>query len=301
MLGERALLVAAMDDLEARLVPLAQTLEAARERELEAQATLAQARAKLEKVFTDLREVEAEATELASRKAERRVQAQTLRGEAERLEREEQNARERAEQLEIVAGAAAHRHGECRRQIEALEEELLDARGRAENADVQAAAAQDAVVAALGVHRDQTGEVAAAQSRLHTIEELENSLEGHVPGTRAVVEARQRGELHGIEDIVSNLISTQERYARAMDVAFGARLSNVVTTTSEDAERCVEFLNRKEAGRATFLPLDTLSDRQGRNLDSALGAVPGVLGYAHTLCRRHRAIPESSTSWSETS
>ena len=111
----------------------------------------------------------------------------------------------------------------------------------------------------------------------------ENSLEGHVPGTRAVVEARQRGELHGIEDIVSNLITTQERYARAMDVAFGARLSNVVTTTSEDAERCVEFLNRKEAGRATFLPLDTLSDRQGRNLDSALGAVPGVLGYAHTL------------------
>ena len=92
----------------------------------------------------------------------------------------------------------------------------------------------------------------AAQSRLHTIEELENSLEGHVPGTRAVVEAWQRGELRGIEDIVSNLVTTQERYAHAMDVAFGARLSNVVTTTSEDAERCVEFLNRKLAGRATF-------------------------------------------------
>jgi chromosome segregation protein len=272
-----------MDQLEARLTPLSRALEEARERELEAQATLSQARAQLEKVFTELREVEAGATELATRKAERRVQAQTRRTEVERLEREEQTARERAEQLEIAAGGASHRHGECRRHIAALEEELLDARGRAENSELRAAAAQEEVVAALGAHRDQTGDVAAAQSRLHTIEELENSLEGHVPGTRAVVEARQRGELHGIEDIVSNLITTQERYARAMDVAFGARLSNVVTTTSEDAERCVEFLNRKEAGRATFLPLDTLSDRQGRTLEPGLAAVPGVLGYAHTL------------------
>ncbi|MFZ0683702.1 MAG: AAA family ATPase, partial [Candidatus Cybelea sp.] len=283
VLGERTLLVTAMDQLEARLTPLSQALEEARERELEAQAALSQARAQLEKVFTELREVEAGATELATRKAERRVQAQTRRTEVERLEREEQLARERAEQLEIAAGGASHRHGECGRRIAALEEELLDARGRAENAELQAAVAQEEVVAALGAHRDQTGDVAAAQSRLHTIEELENSLEGHVPGTRAVVEARQRGELHGIEDIVSNLITTQERYARAMDVAFGARLSNVVTTTSEDAERCVEYLNRKEAGRATFLPLDTLSGRQGRNLESGLAAVPGVLGYAHTL------------------
>src|SRR5512135_1311592 len=107
-----------------------------------------------------------------------------------------------------------------------------------EDADVAVAQAQSDLASALAAHREQTGEVKAAESRLHTIEELENSLEGHVPGTRAVIEARQRGELRGIEGIVSNLITTDERYARALDVAFGARLSNVVTTTSEDAERC---------------------------------------------------------------
>jgi chromosome segregation protein len=280
---ERALLASAMSELEGSLTPLARELEDARERELAAQATLAEARARLENVFTELRTVDAGATEVAARKAERRVQAQTLRSESERLEREEQTARERAEQLEIAAGAASHRHGEHRRQDAALEEQLLGARGRAENAELQTTGAQEDVAAATSMHRDRTGEVTAAQSRLHTIEELENSLEGHVPGTRAVVDAWQRGELRGIEDIVSNIITTQERYARAMDVAFGARLSNVVTTTSEDAERGVEFLNRKEAGRATFLPLDTLADRQGRTLDAGLTAMPGVLGYAHTL------------------
>ncbi|MDP9024477.1 MAG: hypothetical protein M3N13_03750, partial [Candidatus Eremiobacteraeota bacterium] len=123
------------------------------------------------------------------------------------------------------------------------------------------------------------------ESRLQTIEELEATLEGHVPGTRSVVEAWQRGELRGIEGIVSNLITADERYARALDVAFGARLSNIITTTSEDAERAVEHLTRNEAGRATFLPLDTLNTRPGRQITPEIANTPGVIGYAHTLVR----------------
>jgi chromosome segregation protein len=280
---ERAALVEAIADLEERIAPLAREIDTARDRELGAQTALAQTHAQLESVFTQLRDIEVAATHIAARKAERRVQADALRAEAERLDREARAARERAEETEIVAGGAAHRHGERRRQLEILEEAALDARGRAEDAAREAALAQDDVARTLAVVHEQSGEVKAAESRLHTIEELENSLEGHVPGTRAVIEAWQRGELSGIEGIVSNLITTEERYARAMDVAFGARLSNVVTTTSEDAERGVDFLNRKEAGRATFLPLDTLADRKGRQLDPAVGAVAGVLGYAHTL------------------
>ena len=275
---ERATLAESVAGLDDRIAPLTAELDTAREGELAAHAALAQARAKLDTVLTRLREVEMAATELAERKAEQRVRGESMRAEADRLEREERAARERAEQAEIAAGGAAHRYGERRRRLESLDEELLEARGRSEDAERDASSAQEAVAHAVAAHRDLSGEVAAAQSRLHTIEELENSLEGHVPGTRAVVEAWQKNELRGIEGIVSNLIATDERYARAMDVAFGARLSNVVTTTSEDAERAVAFLNRLQAGRATFLPLDTLSDRTGRKIDAELA---GCL-------RRHR-------------
>ncbi len=156
---------------------------------------------------------------------------------------------------------------------------------RVEDSERAAAAAQSDLTHAQTAHREYSSEVAAAQSRLHTIEEFENALEGHVPGTRAVVEAWQRGELRGIEGIVSNLITTDEQYARAMDVAFGARLSNIVTVTSEDAERGIDYLNMKELGRATFLPLDTLQNRTGKELGAELRAVRGVIGYAHTLIR----------------
>jgi len=280
---ERESLEAAIASLEERLLPLGAEVETSRERELSAQSELAQTRAQLDSIFTQLRQVEAAAAEFAAKKAERRVQAENLRSESERLEREAQAARERAAQLEIAAGSATHKYGERERVLATLEEQLLQARAHVEEGDAEVASAHEALNAAVAAHREESGEVKGAESRLHTIEELENSLEGHVPGTRAVVEAMQRGDLAGIEGIVSNLITTQERYARAMDIAFGARLSNIVTQTSEDAERAIEYLTRSESGRATFLPLDTLAHRDGRTLTPELASVPGVIGYAHSL------------------
>jgi chromosome segregation protein len=282
---ERESLEASIADLEARISPLQSEIESARELELQAQSALSQARGELDAIFTQLREVEAAASALAARKAERRVQSENARSEAERLEQEGAAARARAAQLEIASGAAAHKFGERESQLAQMETQLLDARGRVEDAERAVAQGQSDLSGAITAHREYSSEVAAAQSRLHTIEELENSLEGHVPGTRAVFQAAQRGELRGIEGIVSNLITTDEQYARAMDIAFGARLSNIITTRSEDAERAIDYLNLKEMGRATFLPLDTLQNRTGKDLTPDLRSVRGVIGYAHSLIR----------------
>jgi chromosome segregation protein len=282
---EREALEVQIANLDARIEPLQAQVEAAREREHAVQTTLAQSRAQLDTIFTRLREVEAGAAEHAARKAERRVQGENLRAEAERLEAETQTARLRAEQLEIAAGAATHKYGDRERSLLAFEAQTASERARFESSEREVFQAQEGLAAATDAHREFSSELAAAESRLHTIEELEASLEGHVPGTRAIVEAWQRGELRGIVGVVSNLIETDERYARALDVAFGARLSNIVTSTSEDAERAIDYLNAKELGRATFLPLDTLADREGKTPPPDLAAVPGVVGYAHTLVR----------------
>jgi chromosome segregation protein len=282
---ERESLEIAIAGLEERLLPLGAEVEAARERELTAQSELAHTRAQLDTIFTQLRQVEASAAEHAAKKAERRVQAENLRSEFERLEREAQVARERAAQIEIAAGASTHKYGERERVLATMEAQLLETRARVDEAENEVAQSHEDLNKVLAAHREESGEVKGAESRLHTIEELENSLEGHVPGTRAVVEAMQRGEVAGIEGIVSNLITTDERYARAMDIAFGTRLSNIITRTSEDAERAIEYLTRSESGRATFLPLDTLANRDGRQMTPELERMPGVIGYAHALVR----------------
>ncbi len=283
--AERESLAVTIANLEGRLAPLATELDAGREAELHAQTALAQARAQLDSIFTQLREVEAHAAAGAAKRAERRVLGENSRAEAERLEGEAHAAREHVAQLELAAGASSQKYAGREAQLGSLETQAASARQRSETTEHALTLAQRELATALAAHRDQTGEVMGAQSRLHTIEELENSLEGHVPGTRAVVEAWQRGDIRGVEGIVSNVITTEERYARAMDVAFGARLSNIITKTSEDAEHAIEFLNRSEAGRATFLPLDTLGNRDAKSMTPEIEHTPGVIGYAHTLVR----------------
>ncbi|MDQ2865514.1 MAG: chromosome segregation protein SMC [Candidatus Eremiobacteraeota bacterium] len=282
---EREGLRATIASLEERIAPLADELDGARERELTAQSALAHARKNLDAIFTRLREVEATAAELAAREAERRVQSENSRVEAQRLESEAVAARERCERLEIGVGSATQKYTAREAQLASLALQLAHARESVDEAERTIAQSQEDLVRAVAQHREQTGEVKAAESRLHTIEELEASLEGHVPGTRAVVDAWQRGELGGIEGIVSNVIATDEKYARAMDVAFGARLSNIIVSRSEDGERAIEFLNQREAGRATFLPLDTLANRDAKQMTAELKAVSGAIGYAHELVR----------------
>jgi len=268
--------------LEAEIGPRTAALATQRERERDAQNALAASRAALDRIFSALREVEAAAAADAASEAERRAQLHATQADYERLEREAFELREEAARKSEFAAQLAHDVERAVVQERELEARAAAAAAEAAAADERVAAAAAALGEAQRAYRAATHELAGAEARLHTIEELEANLEGHVPGTRAVLEAVTRAELTGIHGVVSNLIRVDETYARALDIAFGAGLSNLITETSEDAQRAIALLREREAGRATFLPLDTLGERTGRAAADA-PRVPGVIGYAHTL------------------
>ena len=290
--AEREKLRARIAELTALLDPLAARADDVREREAAATRAVADARGSLDTIYADLRGVEAIVAERAASEAERRARLASTQSDIARLGAD--IARLDAERERLTARAAETRAAlaECDAAIERfsaearLQRELATAEGaRGDAATTRAAELQ-------ARYRAVASDLAASESRLHTIEELEATLEGHVPGTRAVVEAAARGDLRGLHGVVSNLIDVDERYARALDIAFGAGLSNIVTATSEDAERAVAYLREREAGRATFLPLDTLANREGREL-GALRGRRGIIGYAHELVRseaRYRGV-----------
>ncbi len=255
-----------------------------RTREAAATQAVADARGALDTIYADLRGVEAIVAERAASEAERRARLASTQSDMTRLGAE--RGRLESERTRLTARAAETRAvlEECDASIVRFEQAALGARELATAEGARGDAAATRVAELQARYRGVASDLAASESRLHTIEELEATLEGHVPGTRAVVEAGARGDLSGLHGVVSNLIDVDERYARALDVAFGAGLSNIVTATSEDAERAVAYLREREAGRATFLPLDTLAARAGHNL-GALRGRPGVIGYAHELVR----------------
>ncbi len=281
---ERRELRAAAERLERELGPHQSELEHARARDAVAQEAVARARAGLDGVFAELREMEAAAAAAAATEAERRARVAALRATYERLEREGFALRAESEQRGRVALDVARDLATAHDALAELGAREAGARAASEGADAAVAAAAETLARAEAAYRSATSELAGAEARLHTIEELEANLEGHVPGTRAVLEATARGQFGGIVGVVSNLVRVDERYARALDIAFGAALSNIVTDTSESAERAIAYLRSREAGRATFLPLDTLGSRTGRD-PREMPREAGVVGYAHELAR----------------
>jgi len=290
--AERASLRERIGSLDGRIGPLAVQGDASREREVAAANDVAQARRALDAVYQELRAVEALAAEHAANEAERRAQIASARADIERLEREHAAATADRDAHAKASEGARGAFSEREVLIARYEAEATAQHERARTARERGEAATARVAELERRRREIASELAGAESRLHTIEELEAALEGHAHGTRAAVEAAQRGVLRGLHGVVSNLISTDERYARALDVAFGAGLSNIIAETSEDAEAAVAYLRERELGRATFLPLDTLAQREGRDGGDVRGR-SGVIGYAHTLVRaepRYRGI-----------
>ncbi len=279
---ERTELAAAIEQFEAQIGPLADDLESRRERETVAREALANARAALDAIFASVREAEAIAAADAASEAQRRAQLVAAQSDYERLERETHALRDAVERASEARAGHGHERDAAREALADREARIAAAHAHAQSADERVAAAASTLAAAQANYRDITSELASTEARLHTIEELEANLEGHIPGTRAVLEAASRGDFSGIVGVVSNLVRVEETYARALDIAFGASLSNIVTETAEDAERAIAFLRSREAGRATFLPLDTLGSRAGRDpRDTPRGS--GIIGYAHTL------------------
>ena len=271
-------------ELSAALTPLAGRADEIRLREIEATQAVSDARGALDTIYADLRHVEAIVAERAASEAERRARLASTQSEIARLTTEGQRLGGERERLTTQTNDARTVLAECDTLIARFEHDAQHQRALAAAETARGEAATARVAELQARYRGVASDLAASESRLHTIEELEATLEGHVPGTRAVVEAAAKGDLHGLHGVVSNLIEVEEQYARALDVAFGAGLSNIVTATSEDAERAVAYLREREAGRATFLPLDTLAARTGHQLGNLRGRA-GIIGYAHELVR----------------
>ncbi|MGN1195649.1 MAG: chromosome segregation SMC family protein, partial [Acutalibacteraceae bacterium] len=111
---------------------------------------------------------------------------------------------------------------------------------------------------------DLSFEVSHLASKAKMLEDLEKSMEGYSGAVKAVIKAKDKGELDGIHSTVSKLISTDEEYTVAIETALGNAVQNIVCSSESDAKRAIAMLKRNGSGRATFLPLTSV---KGRKLD----------------------------------
>ena len=188
-------------------------------------------------------------------------------------------AKVRAASAQSAKEAAAQRLDEAKQQAvelensaAAAEEERRRAERRLKDAE-EAVTRNDNIKAGLKLklesRRRQQAEAADAlqkadkersntSQRIHILEDLERNMDGYQQSVKAVMRAAAGRRLRGIIGPVAGILTVEKGYETAIETALGFALQNIVVEDQGCARAAIGFLKDERAGRATFLPLDTV-------------------------------------------
>ncbi|MDR0923707.1 MAG: chromosome segregation protein SMC [Hungatella sp.] len=127
---------------------------------------------------------------------------------------------------------------------------------------------------------DKQQEYHTSYTKLESLRNIAERYEGYGGSIRRIMEVRDR--VHGIHGVVADLIAVPKKYEIAIETALGGSIQNIVTDSEETAKQLIEYLKKNRYGRATFLPLTSVGNRDSFRQDRVL-IEPGVLGLANTL------------------
>ncbi len=93
--------------------------------------------------------------------------------------------------------------------------------------------------------------------------------------------------LQGIHNTIGNIITTEDTYLRALNVAISSNKNFVITSDEESAKKAINYLKDNHLGRATFFPLTVIKPRfvdsetlnQIRNNSDFIAVLSDLLTY----------------------
>ncbi|GAB4402432.1 MAG: chromosome segregation protein SMC [Anaerolineales bacterium] len=275
-------LQAAESHLQGLVAQWEQAIAALRQVEAEYQS---QQRARQE-ILSRITALQNELFEIATQAADRRNRLAQL------AERRKEQLAEKAQHESAIA-AQRDELGQLRAQQQALQQSLSESEREAARLRDALDQARQRIQAAQAQAREAEQEMsrvreeaATVQARLDMLRRMQEEGTGLYAGTRAVLAAAREGRLRGALGVVADQIQTPPELEKAVETALGAHLQDIITETWADAEQAIQYLRRESAGRATFLPLETLRPPSPVNPPD----VPGVLGVAWRLVQAPKRL-----------
>ncbi|TMV51994.1 chromosome segregation protein SMC [Paenibacillus mesophilus] len=220
---------------------------------------------------------------IAQARNEIRYSEQNVDSLARRLDRMEEEHSKWAGQHEQIV----RKRLELQEQAEKLAKELQDNRDHYITLGHELKSKQELLVQVQDTVRKWEQKLEALVSRRDTMREMQNDYDGFAIGVKEVLKAKSRADgLKGIHGAVAELVKVPAEVETAIETALGGALQNIVVENEAYGREAIAFLKRRQAGRATFLPLDVI---RGRSIPEherkSLSDVGGFVGIAVNLVR----------------
>ncbi len=259
-------------------------LESMRTEHESASRALEEARGQVGKVRSDLDAIgrkHSEATQRISELQNRQVRLESRLEHAaeqeERLQREVRESREKAEAFEQEKEELESQYDVLLAEYKEAEQELEKARVEREQL-LKRIDRQKDEIRGLQSRRD------ALRSEHQLLKGLAESSDAHPAGVQYLREHRND---FSVLEIVSDVFSSDEPYAAAVEAVLGDAANFVITATQEEAVRAFGLLKKKDKGRVTIIPLDRIRDEDDRRT----GTSAGVSAEAPLLAEQVRCDP----------
>ena len=124
-------------------------------------------------------------------------------------------------------------------------------------------------------------------NRMTILSNLQMDYEGyHYAVKRLMQERKNNAKLNGaIKGVVANIISVEEKFQNAIEIALGGSIQNIVTKDEADAKTLIEYLKNTKSGRATFLPISAVKIRTLNANEKRFLTAKGCIGVASDLVK----------------
>ncbi len=135
-------------------------------------------------------------------------------------------------------------------------------------------------------------ELIRLKSRHESLRNLTERYEGYGISIKKVME--QKAGNPKIIGVVADIIEVESSYETAIETALGGSIQNIVTEDEETAKSMIAYLRQGKLGRATFLPISSVTPRGSVNPDAL--SEDGVIGIASALVktdRKYRTVIDS--------
>ncbi len=167
-------------------------------------------------------------------------------------------------------------------EFEKLNDEIRSLNEQQENSEEQLSLLREELAQKDKKLRDTQVNYHQEKSRLEALTNLTERYEGYGGSVKKVMERKDSEK--GIIGVVADIIKADKKHETAIETALGGNIQNIVTDDEETAKRMISFLKETKAGRATFLPLTSISNPQEFKTPEVLEE-KGVIGMADELVK----------------
>lgn len=130
-------------------------------------------------------------------------------------------------------------------------------------------------------------QIMTLNSKYNYLVNLESENEGYYRSVKGVLDYAKSTSMSNVYGTLASVISTDEKYEYAIEIALGGYLQNVVVQSDVQAKKLIEYLKQNSLGRATFLPLDSIK-KYDNETSSKFKGFNGFIGIATDLVKYDR-------------